>query len=73
MNDFDCCANGEHTAPELNPITETRLCDARETVVAALVQGLDMESEDVEDIFMPGIDNQVRILLGHDAWVAWVR
>jgi hypothetical protein len=45
----------------------------REAVVAALVGAWGMDPEDVEEIFMPGIDNQVRATFGHDGWLRWVR
>lgn len=56
----------------MNPITEHRLSDARETIVAALVQAFELDADEVEDTFMPTIDNEVRKQFGHEAWLGWV-
>ncbi|MGQ0847485.1 MAG: hypothetical protein ACT4QF_25485 [Sporichthyaceae bacterium] len=46
--------------------------EARERIVALLVESFGIQSEDVEDLMMPSLDHAVRAVWGHELWREWV-
>lgn len=51
----------------------TRWAEAREACVAAIVSGLGMDPDDVEEYLLPDLDNAIRRTLGHEGWLRWMR